>query len=196
MNRLDGGQQDQRSELVRLASQQPKGVQDIACVAACERAYPLVDRLACPKSRLVSRYALEELWGRVLLGWPKGSFGEMVERLPEVSAWNVRKPAYYAMSGISLLAHTFRFLESSGDENLTYVITTLLDLVTEYDETVALVSGRISSREKEIVCQQRLYGLTHGWPHLDNQVKRLLRTESFDAALVFREPVDLFCSLL
>ena len=186
---------DDRSVLLEFAVSQSKGVQEIACFAACERAYPLIDRLGSYKSRLVSRYAVEELWGRVFFGWSHGNFSQLVERLPEVSAWNCGRADYYAMSGISVIAHAFRFIDSSSRENLVYVIGALLDLAVEYDAAFAPAAPPNSSvSEMEIASQRRVCTVASGWPNLDSQAKELIRVESFSAGLAYQRPIDLFCS--
>jgi hypothetical protein len=187
---------ESRADLIQRAASQPETVQQLACVAGCERAYPLVNRLGSVKSRLVSRYAIEELWDRVLWAFREDKFLGMIDRLPEVSAWDPREPAYYAMSSISIVAHTRKFFETSRLENLAYVVGTLFDLAAEYDKTLGSVgSSKMGIREAEIACQHRVYALTSQRSGLELQAKRLVRTESLLAALTYEEPVGLFCSL-
>ncbi len=187
---------ERRADLIQLAAIQPKSLQRLACVAACERAYPLVNRLGSYKSRLVSRYAIDELWDHVLFEYRETGFLSMIDGLPEVSAWDPNTPAYYAMSGISVVAHTHKFLESSREENLEYVAGTLFDLATEYDTTPgARASSLVGMREKEIASQRGVYRLASAWSNLDSKASRLLKNEILREAMTYLEPINLFCSL-
>jgi len=178
---------DSRAGLIEQAASQPEKVQQLACIAACERAYPLVNRLGRYKSRLVTRYAIEELWDHVLFESCESNFLSMLDWLPEVSAWDTNDPAYYAMSGISVVAHTRKFLESSEQENLAYAVGTLFDLATEYDITLGSVaSSKTEIRDMEIACQRKIYTLVSA---------RSVKKESLRAALTYEEPINLFCSL-
>jgi len=170
----------ERDDLLRLAAGQSAKVQLIACICACERAFPLVNRLGSPKSRLVIRFAIEELW----TGESGSPFLEMVRTLPEVAAWDTNDPAYYAMSGISIVAHTHQFLESRSEENLAYAIGTLFDLATEWGD-----------REREITCQQLIYQRAKGQADPDFVTRQWLRMESQRAAFDYSQSVDHFCRI-
>ena len=170
---------DDRTSLLETAAQQTQDVQRLACVAACERVYPLVNRLGSDKSRFVCRYATEELWMSLLFPeWRERTFLELVRTLPETSAWNTKEAAYYAMSGISVVEHTRVFFEEGSRESLEYVLGTAFDLAVEYEAGLG---------DAEVENQRRVY---------EGAGVLAVRAESMRAAMGYRRGIDRFCVLM
>src|ERR1035437_2543068 len=154
--------------LLRPWLRMPAWAAVMSCLAAAERAFPVLDRLASLRTKGYCRESLDEAWA-ALTGTPLRAEEVSVrirgiQGLPESSEDDSHKNTYYAMRGIGIVWHAVGAqLPDAAHQEWRSILSGMLSLAADLDfVTRPMARNKFSLKESEVAFQTQILRLVEG----------------------------------
>lgn len=168
----------------------------IACIAASERVWPVIDRLALKRTATSCRQILDELWASAatMSFDPKhqSSLVAFIKSFPESAEDDSHKPSFYAMRAIGILWHAVKSTDiRMAHQELRGVVAELLGFTADLDFLMRRAQMPDHSlKEAEIAYENNLYHLLKQSNREPLDVADTSREIAVEDSIKYRRTID------